>query len=148
MKIVLAPLLRVRGIAIIGAKRSVVFRGWLAGGNLRCFGTLIVRTDLLGWPPTGRITLRMRGLPGGAASPGTWKHAGGPWPPSPAACAPSRGSTGTQSKRTCSITPRPRTFAGDLANEGIRIGGDRLADCQGAALWSIDPGLAGYRSRF
>jgi hypothetical protein len=33
---------------------------------------------------------------------------GPPGPPSPAGCAPSPGSTGTPSRKTCSTTPRPR----------------------------------------
>ncbi len=37
--------------------------------------------------------------------------AAGPGPPSPAACAPSPGSTGTPSRKTCSIIPRRPTSA-------------------------------------
>ena len=50
--------------------------------------------------------------PTSSASPATWKPAAGPGPPSPAACAPSPGSTGTPSRKNCSITRPPRTSAG------------------------------------
>ena len=45
-------------------------------------------------------------------SPVTWKPAAGPGPPSPAACAPSPGSTATPSKKNSSTTHPPCTFAG------------------------------------
>src|SRR5215510_6097942 len=41
-----------------------------------------------------------------SASPATWRATAVPRPPSPAGCAPSPGSTGTRSGKTCSITPR------------------------------------------
>jgi hypothetical protein len=42
----------------------------------------------------------------------TWKPAGGPGPRSPAACAPSPGSTGMRSKKIYSITHLPRMCGG------------------------------------
>jgi integrase/recombinase XerD len=50
--------------------------------------------------------------PTSKASPGTWKPGAVPVPPSPAGCAPSPGSTSTQSKKNSSSTPRLPTSGG------------------------------------
>ena len=46
------------------------------------------------------------------SSPGIWKPAAGPGPPSPAACARSPGSTATPSKKNSWAIHPPRTCAG------------------------------------
>ena len=57
-------------------------------------------------------SLHLFAVPASKASPATWKRAGGRAPPLPGGCAPSPGSTGTPSKKSCWITPRPLTCGG------------------------------------
>ena len=64
------------------------------------------------WCQQHQLRLFRPAAPTSNASPATWRPAAGPGPPSPAGCAPSPGSTGTRSRKTCSIIRRPRMCAG------------------------------------